>query len=423
MNERIALDERSSGQPQPVVALVGALDTKGEEYGFVRDRLASAGVTSILVDVGVLGPPTVKPDIDRDAVAGAAGTTIASLVAAGDRNPAMMAMARGAAAVVRGLLDRREASGVMVLGGSNAGYVMSQVVAALPIGVPKVLVSTITAGDTRPYVGTSDLTMVYPVVDIAGLNSVSRLILARASDACAGMILGPAVESPVPAPAAVGCTMFGVTTPCVMAVHDQLVADGREAHIFHANGTGGRSLEAMTASGSFAAVADLTTTELADELAGGVCSAGPDRLTAAATHGVPQVVSVGALDMVSFGTPETVPDRYAGRLFHNHNPAVTLMRTSSAESTVLGQQIAIKLNRSTAFVEVHIPARGFSQISVAGAPFHDAEADSSLIESLREHLDPRIPLAVHDATINDPGFALEINQALTRALNSSRGTT
>lgn len=419
----MAANNRSAGQPQPVVALVGALDTKGEEYGFVRDRLASAGVTSVLVDVGVLGPPTVTPQIDRDAVADAAGTTIATLVAAGDRNPAMVAMARGAAAVVRGLLDRREVSGVMVLGGSNAGYVMSQVAAALPIGVPKVLVSTITAGDTRPYVGTTDLTMVYPVVDIAGLNSVSRLILARASDACAGMILGPVVESPVPAPAAVGCTMFGVTTPCVTAVRDQLVADGREAHIFHANGTGGRSLEAMIASGVFAAVADLTTTELADELAGGVCSAGPDRLTAAASHGVPQVVSVGALDMVSFGPRETVPDRYAGRLVHAHNPAVTLMRTSAAESTVLGEQIATKLNRSTAFVEVHIPALGFSQISVAGALFHDPEADEALITSLRQHLHSRIGLHVHDTAINDPAFAVEINQALTRALTLPRGRT
>jgi uncharacterized protein (UPF0261 family) len=237
------------------------------------------------------------------------------------------------------------------------------------------------------------------------------------------MVLGPPVTAPVPAPDAVGCTMFGVTTPCVTAVHDQLVADGREAHIFHANGTGGRSLEAMIAAGLFAAVADLTTTELADELAGGVCSAGPDRLTAAAAHGVPQVVSVGALDMVSFGARPTVPERYADRLLHAHNPAVTLMRTSPAENTFLGAEIATKLNRSTGFVEVHVPARGFSQISVAGGPFHDPEADDALIASLRRHLDPGIDLHVHDAAINDPGFAVAINQALTRALNHPRGRT
>jgi uncharacterized protein (UPF0261 family) len=410
-------------EQQPVVALVGALDTKGEEYGFVRDRLAGAGVGSTLIDIGVLGSPTVRPDLDRETVAGNAGTTIAALAAAGDRNAAMVVMAGSAAALVRGLVRSAAAAGVMVLGGSNAGYVMSQLAAALPIGVPKLLVSTITAGDTRPYVGTSDLTMMYPVVDIAGLNSVSTLILARAADACAGMVLGPPIPTPDVERAAVGCTMFGVTTPCVMAVHDALVTGGREAHIFHANGTGGRSLEAMIASGLFAAVADLTTTELADELCGGVCSAGPSRLTAAAASGVPQVVSVGALDMVSFGAAATIPERYADRLFHAHNPAVTLMRTNPCENAALGREIADKVNRSTAFAEVHVPARGFSQISVAGGPFHDPEADQALITALRTHLRPAIPLHVHDLAINDPGFALEITQALTRALTSPRGRT
>jgi uncharacterized protein (UPF0261 family) len=264
--------------------------------------------------------------------------------------------------------------------------------------------------------------MIYPVVDIAGLNSLSAPVLARAADACAGMVLGPPVDPPDPPRPAVGCTMFGVTTPCVSTVREALVAQGCEAHVFHANGTGGRSLEAMIAAGLFAAVADLTTTELADELAGGVCSAGPGRLTAAAASGVPQVVSTGALDMVSFGARDTVPERYAGRLLHAHNPAVTLMRTDVAENAALGREMAAKLNRATAFVEVHVPARGFSQISVEGGPFHDAEADQALIAALRGHLDPAIPLHVHDAAVNDPAFALAITQALTRALHSPRGT-
>jgi len=408
-------------EDKPSVALVGALDTKAEEYGYVRDRLASAGVLSVLVDAGVLGSAAIEPDIDRYTVAVAGGGELDTLAAGGNRNNAMVVMARGAAATVRDLLDRSQVAGVMMLGGSNAGYIMSQVSAALPIGCPKMLVSTIVAGDTRPYVGTSDLTMMYPVVDIAGLNSISRLILARAADACAGMVRGAPISDYDAGKQVVGCSMFGVTTACVTAVHDALIDGGTEAHIFHANGTGGRSLETMARSGLFSALADLTTTELADELLGGVCSAGPDRLTGAADSGVPQVVSVGALDMVNFGALQTIPARFHGRLFHAHNPAVTLMRTNAEESASLGRIIADKLNRSTAFVEVHVPARGFSQISVKGAPFYDPESDGALITALREHLDPRIPLLVHDAAINDPSFALEITTALFRALDSKKG--
>ncbi len=404
------------------VVLVGALDTKGPEYGFVRDRLASSGVPAILVDTGVLGSPSIAADIDRATVARAGGADIASLAAAQDRNDAMAAMARGAASVVRALYDQGRMSAVMILGGSNAGFVMSQVAAALPIGCPKVLVSTIVAGDTRPYVGTSDLMMMYPVVDIAGLNSISTAVLTRAADACAGMVRAPTTRVEPPAGGSVACSMFGVTTTCVTAVRDRLAAGGSEVQVFHANGIGGHTLEATIRSGFFAAVADITTTELADELLGGVCSAGPDRLEAAAICGVPQVVSVGALDMVNFGAPGTVPERFAGRTFHAHNPNVTLMRTAEPECAELGSIIAGKLNRSVAFVEVHVPARGFSQISVPGAPFHDPAADAALIEALRAGLDPRIPLHVHDMAINDPDFAVEVTHALARGLSIAEGS-
>ena len=404
------------------VVLAGAFDTKGAEYGFVRDRLAAAGIRSLMVDTGVLGSPTIEADVDRRTVAQAAGVDLDALIAAGDRNDAVVSMARGAAAVVRGLYEDGRVSAAIVLGGSNAGFVMSQVAAALPIGCPKILVSTIVAGDTRPYVGTSDLTMIYPVVDIAGLNSISIPVLAQAADACAGMIGGAPLPEAGTAPA-IACTMFGVTTTCVTAVHDALVALGDEVHVFHANGTGGRTLEAMIRSGFFAAVADVTTTELADELLGGVCSAGPNRLEAAADDGVPQVVSVGALDMVNFGAPDTVPERFAGRLFHAHNPAVTLMRTNAAEYAELGAILARKLNAATSAVEVLVPSRGFSQISVDGAPFHDPEADAALIESLRKNLDARIPLRVIDAAINDPAFAAEITSTLNTLLGRTPGTT
>ena len=404
----------------PTVALVGALDTKAEEYGFVRDRLAGAGVDSVLVDVCVLDEPRIAADIVRETVAEAAGTTVAALAKRADRNHAMGEMARGAATVVSQLVSDGEVSGVLVLGGSNAGYVMSQVSAALPIGVPKLLVSTIVAGDTRPYVGSSDLTMMYPVVDIAGLNSVSRMILARAADACAGMVTGPALPAATATSDVVACTMFGVTTTCIQAVQQRLLDQGSEVHVFHATGVGGRGMEGMIRSGLFTAVADLTTTELVDDLVGGVCSAGPDRLTAAASCGVPQVVSTGALDMVNFGAADTVPGPFADRQLFAHNPAVTLMRTNVAENAEVGRRMASKLNAARAPVEVHVPAAGFSQISVSGAPFHDPEADAALVAALREHLAPHISLHVHDAAINDPDFSAEVGRALTRVLDQHR---
>ena len=398
------------------VALVGALDSKYEEYAYLRQRLAEHGVDTELIDIGVLSEPGVQPDIQRSVVAAAAGADIADLAARGDRNAAMTAMATGASAIVAEHYRQRSISGVMVAGGSNAGYVMSRLAAVLPIGCPKVLVSTIVAGDTRPYVQGSDLIMLYPVVDLAGLNSVSSPILARAADVLAGIVTAPPVANPYQGRTAVGCTMFGVTTPCVSRVHDQLTDQGFEVQVFHANGTGGRTLEKMITGGAFAAVADITTTELADDLLGGVCSAGPDRLTAAARAGIPQVVSVGALDMVNFGPRETVPERFASRKLFEHNPTVTLMRTSPPECAQLGKIIADRLNAATGPVEVHIPARGFSQISVAEGPFHDRTADEALIETLRSNLAERVPLTVHDLAVNDPGFAAIVAQVLTDLL-------
>lgn len=408
--------------PTRTVALVGALDTKHEEYAYVRDRLAVHGVGSVLVDVGVLGTPALVADVERHAVARAAGKELGALAAAGRRGDAMRAMASGAAAVVRRMHDDGNVHGVLVLGGSNAGFVMSELAAALPIGFPKLLVSTVVAGDTRPYLQGSDLIMMYPVVDLAGVNSVSRPVLARAADAMAGIVSAPPLPAIGSGSRSVGCTMFGVTTPCVSALHDGVSAYGVEPQVFHANGTGGATFERMAREGAFAAVADVTTTELADELAGGVCSAGPDRLTGATARGVPQVVSTGALDMVNFGPRTTVPERYAGRTFVEHNPAVTLMRTTPEECAVLGTTIAERLNGAAAFVEVHVPARGFSQVSGPGGPFHDPRADQALVDALRSTLDTRIPLYVHDLEINDPAFARHLTEALGRALDSRKGT-
>lgn len=409
--------------PSPRVVLAGSLDTKGHEYAFVRDRIAATGIGTLVIDTGILGHPLIDADVDRGLVARAGGADLETLAAAGDRNEAMTTMARGAAAVVRRLHDDGEVLAVIVLGGSNAGFVMSQVAAALPIGCPKILVSTIVAGDTRPYVGTSDLMMIYPVVDIAGLNSVSVPVLARAADACIGMLTGASLPPQVPGTAAVACSMFGVTTTCVTAVQHALEAQGDEVHVFHATGTGGLTMEAMIDADFFAAVADITTTELADELLGGVCSAGPHRLEAAARRGIPQVVSVGALDMCNFGARDTVPSRFADRLLLAHNPVITLMRTDAAECAELGRLLAVKVNAAVAPVEVLVPMLGFSQISGPGGPFHDPEADAALVDALRTHLDARIPLRVVDAAINDELFSTEITHALSRVLSPTEGST
>ena len=409
---------------QTSVVLIGALDTKGSEYGFVRDRLQAAGLSTVMIDTGILEPPSLAADIGRDTVASEGGVSVAELVTGGNRNEAVQAMARGAASVVARLHDHGQVAAVMVLGGSNAGFVMSQVAAALPIGCPKVLVSTIVAGDTRPYVGTSDLIMMYPVVDIAGLNSISVPVLAKAADAVVGMLSGQALPADLTGRTSVGASMFGVTTECVSAVQRHLEDAGLEVQVFHATGTGGRTFEAMIESGVFSVVADLTTTELADELLDGVCSAGPHRLEAAGRLGIPQVISTGALDMANFGSPDSVPAQFADRLLFAHNPSVTLLRTNAEENAELGGILATKINAARGWVEVHVPARGFSQISAAGGPFHDPAADAALIDGLRDQLDPAVPLHVHDLTINDPEFAEAISTALDRALDhTKKGST
>ena len=289
------------------VVLLGTLDTKGEEYAFLRERLHEQGVGSLLVDVGVY-EPQLEADVGNEEVARAGGAELAELAAAGDRGAAVAAMALGAIEVVRRLHESGRLDAVLALGGSGGSTIATAAMRALPVGVPKLMVSTLASGDTRPYVGASDLTMMYSVVDVAGVNSLSARIMANAAAAAAGMTR--ASSPPLATRPLVAASMFGVTTPCVTAARERLAELGYEVLVFHATGAGGRSLELLAAGGFFAGVLDVTTTELADELVGGVLSAGPDRLEAAGAAGVPQVVSLGALDMVNFGPPETVPERF-----------------------------------------------------------------------------------------------------------------
>ena len=395
------------------VVLIGTLDTKGHEYAHARDRLRQRGVETILVDAGILGEPQTAPDIGREEVARAGGHAVADLIAAGDRGRAIVAMAEGARAVVRRLYREGRLDAVLGLGGSGGSTLIAAAMRELPIGVPKLLVSTVASGDTRPYAGIVDLTLMPAVVDIAGINRISERIIGNAAAAIAAMAEEQAAFRPAAAiRPVVAASMFGVTTPCVSAARERLEALGYEVVVFHATGIGGQAMERLIREGVITAVLDVTTTELADDLAGGVLSAGPDRLTAAGELGIPQVVSVGALDMVNFGPWESVPAAFTDRLLYAHNPAVTLMRTTPEESAELGRRLAHKLNRARGPVALFLPLRGVSAIASEGQPFHDPEADAALFAAIREHLDARIDLREMDTDINDPAFAAAMADAL-----------
>jgi uncharacterized protein (UPF0261 family) len=388
----------------PTVVLVGTLDTKGREYAYLADRVREHGCDVLLVDAGILGGPSIEADVSREEVAAAAGADVAALAAAGDRGAAVEAMGRGAAEIVARLHAEGRLDGIAGLGGSGGSSLVTFAMRGLPVGVPKLMVSTVASGDTRPYVGAVDVTMMYSVVDIAGINQISERILANAAGAIAGMAKASVPERAVSKPL-VGATMFGVTTPCVTEARERLEELGYEVLVFHATGTGGQSLEALVRGGFVTAVLDVTTTELADDLVGGVLSAGPERLEAAGSAGIPQVVSLGALDMVNFGPRESVPAQFEGRNLHVHNPTVTLMRTTPAECAELGRRIARKLNAASGPTALFVPLRGVSMIAVDGQPFHDAEADQALFGALREDLDDGVEAHWLELDVNDPAFA------------------
>jgi uncharacterized protein (UPF0261 family) len=387
------------------VVLVGTLDTKGVEYDYLRSRLRERGVDVVLVDAGVLGEPLAEPDVGREEVARAAGAEVADLASSGDRGAAVETMARGAAEVVKRLRAEGRLDGILALGGSGGSAIATYAMRQLPVGVPKLMVSTVASGDTRPYVGAVDVTMMYSVVDIAGINQVSERILTNAAAAIAGMADAQSIEIAETGRPLVGATMFGVTTPCVTRARERLEELGYEVLVFHATGTGGQSMEALIRGGFIAAVLDATTTELADDLVGGVLSAGPDRLEAAGEVGIPQVVSLGALDMVNFGPMETVPERFRERQLYVHNPTITLMRTTPEECAELGRRIARKLNAAQGPVSLFIPLRGISLIAVEGQVFHDPDADEALLAALRDDLDDSVDVRELDTDINDTAFA------------------
>ena len=379
------------------------MDTKGEEISFVADALRAARVEVKIVDIGTLAPPTFKPDVSRAQVLSlGAGKTPEDL--SSDRGQAVSTMGEALRVFLLSETKQDRVAGVIRIGGSGGTAIVTAAMRALPIGMPKLMVSTMASGNVAPYVDCSDITMMYSVVDIAGMNAVSRRVLGNAAHAMAGMVAQHDFHDD--ARPTLGLTMFGVTTECVTTVRQQLESKGYDCLVFHATGSGGRAMEKLVASGLIQGVLDLTTTEVADEVVGGIMPAGKDRFDVTIEKGIPIVLSLGALDMVNFGSLETVPSQFKGRKLHVHNPQVTLMRTTAQENRQFAHWIASKLNRATSPVVVLIPEKGVSMIDAVGQPFHDPVADAALFDSLESCLNQdsirklvRLPYHINDAAM------------------------
>lgn len=396
------------------IAVLGTLDTKGEEHAYVAELIRARGHRTLLIDVGCLTPPVVKPDVSRDEVAAAGDVDLTALVARKDRGESVTAMAKAAAAILTQLVEAGRIDGVISLGGGGGTAIGTAAMRALPIGFPKVMVSTLAAGNVAPYLGTKDIVMFPSIVDVSGLNRLSRVLLARAAGAICGMV---EIEPPkVEERPLVVASMFGNTTQCVNTAKTILEAAGYEVLVFHATGMGGRIMESLIESGLVSGVLDVTTTEWADELVGGILGAGPARLEAAGKMKVPAVVAPGCLDMVNFGERATVPAKFDGRTFYQHNPQVTLMRTTPEECAELGRILAEKVNAYAAPVTVMIPQKAISVISAEGGAFHDPAADEALFRGIKQTLRKDVRVVEMDAAINDETFAKACAEALLRGM-------
>jgi uncharacterized protein (UPF0261 family) len=383
------------------IAVLGTLDSKGEEHAFVAALIAQHGHKPLLIDVGTGGPATVQPDITREQVAAAAGIDLAALMAKKDRGECVVAMTKAAPALVAKLAAEGRIHGIISLGGGGGTAIGTAAMRALPLGFPKLMVSTLAAGNVAPYLGTKDITMMPSIADVAGLNRLSRVIFTRAAGAICGMVsVTPEVGASKPL---IVASQFGNTTTCVTEAKKVLEAAGYEVLVFAATGTGGRIMESVIESGIVSGVLDVTTTEWADELVGGNLNAGPDRMDAAAKANIPVVVAPGCLDMVNFGEMASIPEKFKGRNFYIHNPQITLMRTTADECRQLGAIVAKKANAYAAGTAIMIPRKAISVISAVGQPFHDAAANEALFSALKAN--SNVPVQEFDLAINDKEFA------------------
>ena len=396
------------------IAIAGTFDTKGRELKFIKELVEEQGLATLCIHTGVF-EPLVAPDVTNADIAAAVGADINAIIEKKDRATATDVLSRGMEALIPKLYAEGKFDGIISIGGSGGTSLATPAMRALPIGVPKVMVSTMASGDVSPYVGTSDIIMIPSVVDVEGLNDISRKIFSNAVNALVGMVQNQK-EIKGDGKPLLAATMFGVTTPCIKTAKEYLEAQGYDVLVFHATGTGGQCMESLIDGGFIKGVLDITTTEWCDEVVGGVLSAGPNRLAAAGKAGIPQVVSVGALDMVNFGPWETVPAQFKDRNLYKHNPTVTLMRTTGEELAVIGGKIAEKLNAATGKTVMMLPLKGVSAIDVEGAPFYDAEADKVLFDTLREKLADNVELIEMDNAVNDDDFALAAAKKLIELL-------
>jgi len=389
------------------ICVIGAFDTKGEDHAFLRQEILKLGCHVLTVNIGVLGTTRLFPvDFEADAVLKAAGSDLGGIRSQGDKGAAMKAFDQAAPGLVRQLYEQGKFDGIIGMGGSGGSAIIASAMRSIPIGVPKVLVSTVASADVSFYVRGKDITIIPSIVDVAGLNRISRLIYARAAGAICGMVQNepPKVREDRPI---ITASMFGNTTDCVNASVKALSDKGFEVLVFHATGAGGRAMETLAADGLVEGVLDITTTEWADELCQGVFSAGPERLDAPGQRGIPHLIVPGCVDMANFGAPSTIPEKFrqAKRLLYEWNPSVTLMRTNVDENRQMGEIFARKANAATGPVAFLIPLRGVSMLDGDGQPFCDREADRAMFDAIKANVKPGIPIVEVDLNINDPAFA------------------
>jgi uncharacterized protein (UPF0261 family) len=394
------------------IVIIGSLDTKETEFLYVKSIIEKNDLETLLLNTGIY-ESTISGDITNEEVAEAGGVSLEELRNKNDRGLAVATMTKGASDFIQTLVKENKVAGIFGMGGTAGTTVAATAMRQAPIGIPKLLVSTVASGNTRPYVGEKDIMMMYSVVDISGINSLSAQILKNGANALAGMVKGQAVEVEIESKPMIAATMFGVTTPCVTKARELLEVKGYDVLVFHATGTGGDAMEALIQDGYIQGVADITTTEFADQLVGGIFSAGENRLESAAAKKIPQVVSVGALDMVNFGPPETVPEEFKDRTFYQHNPTTTLMRTTVEENKQIGKVIADKLNKAQDASVVIFPKGGVSLLDRQGQPFEGEREREALYTSIKENLHKNIPFIEVEQDINDPSVAeLLVDQLL-----------
>jgi uncharacterized protein (UPF0261 family) len=400
------------------VGIIGALDTKGIEFTFLKNEIEKRGCRALMINVGVLGAAFFEPDVSAEEVALAGGAPLADLISRKDRGEALDVMTRGVAVVVKRLQEQGKIDGVISMGGGGGTAMGTSAMRGLPVGFPKLMVSTVASGDTSPYVGTADITMMPSIVDVAGLNRISRTIFTNAAGAICGMVTGEMAPASGEEKPLIAATQFGNTTRAVDHARQIMEAAGYEVLVFHATGTGGKTMEALVESGYFAGLLDLTTTEWADEVCGGALSAGPHRLEAAAKQGIPQVVTPACIDMCNFWAPETIPAKYKDRLFYHWNPNVTLMRTTPEENAQMGEIFAEKLNAACGPVQVFIPMGGFSEVDFPDKPFWWPEADQAFVDAFQRKIRADIPVTIMNTDVNDPAFSGKAAETLLEMLKT-----